>query len=77
MNLTKLSRDHSVSIEDFKKFAKTHQALLGSVYSVQHKLKLVTLGEGKWESIARRRVQVQPGMNIQLHELMVLVRTKY
>lgn len=49
--------------------------LLSSIYEVQRKLKLATLGEGMWENIAQRRILIQAGMNIQLNELMMLVST--
>ena len=50
--------------------------LLSSIYEVQRKLKLATLGEGMWENIAQRRILIQAGMNIHLSELMMLVSTQ-
>lgn len=75
MSLTKLTWDRSVNIEDFKEFTKLNQMLLTSIYEVQLKLKLATLGEGMWENIAQRRILIQAGMNIHLSELMMLVST--
>jgi hypothetical protein len=71
--LTKQSNDGSVSIEEFKKFAKTHQTMLARAFEVQDKLKIATLGQGKWEDVSTRKVLVHTGFTVPLCELMILV----
>lgn len=75
VELTKRSDDGSVSIEDFKKFCKTHQALLARPFAVQDKLRTYTLGEGAWEKVSERRIEVRKGMTVRLSDLMTLVTT--
>lgn len=71
--LTKASGDGSVTIEKFKEFCKTHQVLLARPFAVQDKLRLYTLGEGCWEKVALRRIEVRPGLTVKLCDLMTLV----
>jgi hypothetical protein len=50
--------------------------MLARAFEVQDKLKIVTLGEGKWEAVSSRKVLVHTGFTVPLCELMILVRIR-
>jgi hypothetical protein len=68
---------NTITCEEFKCFAKTHQAVLAPAFSVQEKLRFAAIGPTFWDSLSKRRIQLCPGYNVPLEELMVLVSLRF
>lgn len=63
-----------MNMNGFQKFCKTRQVLLSPVINTQQALMAATLGTAGWELVASRTLEVYPGRNITIRELLALVR---
>eukprot|EP00598_Pedospumella_elongata_P003145 CAMPEP_0184970612 /NCGR_PEP_ID=MMETSP1098-20130426/3024_1 /TAXON_ID=89044 /ORGANISM="Spumella elongata, Strain CCAP 955/1" /LENGTH=308 /DNA_ID=CAMNT_0027492565 /DNA_START=121 /DNA_END=1047 /DNA_ORIENTATION=+ len=70
--LLEKSSDCSVTVENFKEFTRTHQALLHQVFTVQKRMRDVTLGSSTFQAMADRRIELRKGYHITISSLMVL-----
>lgn len=59
--------------DTWRGFAHVHQALLFNVFSVQHRLRVSTLGVRHWTRVSKRRITIRPGCTVRLSDLMILV----
>ena len=62
-----------MSIDDFRVFCKTHQAILHPIFVIQEKLKEAVMGSAFWETLSKRRIELRGGYNVPLANFMVLV----
>jgi len=70
MELKKLDSKAGMNIDSFKKFAKTHGALLFPVFQLQFHLRTKILGPKFWDSAAQRRIMLSKGKYVTIHQLM-------
>jgi len=73
--LHKIDSRTPINLPAFRKFTKTHQALLFPVFQLQNQLQKKVLGVAFWHKASNRRIEICKGNYITMSTLMEMVRT--
>jgi len=74
MELQSIDARTSINLPAFRKFTKTHQALLFPAFQLQNQLQRKVLGVAFWHRASNRRVEMCNGNYVTMSTLMQLVR---
>eukprot|EP01032_Pedospumella_encystans_P013477 gene13478-15514_t len=68
----KHSRDGSMTVEQFRPFSQTHQALFHEIFTIQRRMRKRTLGIRYWHFITKRKIELSRGYFVQTSEILLL-----
>lgn len=73
MELQNIDAKTTINLQAFKKFTKTHQAMLFPVFQLQSQLQRNVLGVAFWKRASGRRVELSKGNYVTMSALMQMV----
>ena len=73
MELQSIDARTSINLPAFRKFTKTHQALLFPAFQLQNQLQRKVLGVAFWHRASNRRVEMCNGNYVTMSTLMQMV----
>lgn len=62
-----------LTVDNFKRFLKTHQAMMFPVFQMQNKLRRKILGARFWHKAANRRIRFSNGKHISVGAFIAFV----
>lgn len=76
MELQSIDARTSINLPAFRKFTKTHQALLFPAFQLQNQLQRKVLGVAFWHRASNRRVEMCKGNYVTMSTLMQMVSSR-
>ena len=62
-----------MTVEQFRPFSQTHQALFHEIFTIQRRMRKRTLGIRHWHFITKRKIELSKGYFVQTSEVLLLV----